>query len=212
MRYNQSDQFGQFHRIALLGGTFNPVHVGHIAMAKAVLKWNPALEQVVLMPNHIPAYKDENAVADGEKRLHMLELAAKHLPKVSVSDMELKRDGYTYTVDTLTQIKKSNPGLQIVFVIGDDSLFQLSGWHEFEKLADLCEILVVARDEEQEKIETYIHDFCTKYPAFSIAYVEMPKVQVSSSEIRKRLANHLTVTGMVPDEVLKYIEQQNLYR
>lgn len=205
-------KFEQFHTIAILGGTFNPVHVGHVAIAQAVLRTRSEVEQLVCMPNHIPAYKEEAAIVDGSIRMDMLRLAMAQIPKVSVSDFELKRDGYTYTVDTFTRLKQLYPKLTIEFVIGDDSLFQLHKWYEFERLADLCEILVVARGEQRDTIEAYIREFCTKYPAFRISCVEMPQVPVSSSEIRERIATEESIQGLVPDDVLRYIEAHALYK
>lgn len=203
--------FQQFHKIALFGGTFNPVHIGHIQIAKTILNRYPELEQLIFMPNHIPAYKNQKDVADGDMRLAMLLLAAKDLPKTMVSDMEIKRKGYTYTVDTLAQIRKKNPNLEISFLIGDDSLFHLHMWHEFEQLAGLCKILVVARGENRLAIETYIRQFCDRYPGFSINYVEMEKVNVSSSIIRNRIANGESIEGLVPENVWQYIKEHDLY-
>jgi len=149
---------------------------------------------------------------DGSMRMDMLRLAMAQIPKISVSDFELKWDGYTYTVDTFTRLKKLYPKLTIEFVIGDDSLFQLHKWYEFERLANLCEILVVARGGQRDTIETYIRRFCTKYPAFHISYVAMPPVPVSSSEIRARIAKGESIQGLVPDDVLQYIEAHALYK
>ena len=205
-------KFEQFHTIAILGGTFNPVHAGHVEIVQAILKARPEVEQLVCMPNHIPAYKEKAAIVDGNMRLDMLRLAMNQIPKVSVSDFELKRDGYTYTVDTFTRLKQLYPKLTIEFVIGDDSLFQLHKWYEFERLAELCEILVVARGEQRDTIEAYIGEFHTKYPAFRISYVEMPQVPVSSSEIRTRITKGESIYGLVPDDVLQYIEAHALYK
>ena len=205
-------KFEQFHTIAILGGTFNPVHAGHVTIAQAILRPRPEVEQLVCMPNHIPAYKEKAAIVDGSMRLDMLRLAMNQLPKVSVSDFELKRDGYTYTVDTFTRLKQLYPKLTIEFVIGDDSLFQLHKWYEFERLAELCEILVVARGGQRDMVEAYIRTFCTKYPTFRISYVEMPQVPVSSSEVRARIAKGESVQGLVPDKVLRYIETHALYK
>lgn len=205
-------KFEQFHTIAILGGTFNPVHAGHVTIAQAILRTRPEVEQLVCMPNHIPAYKEKAAIVDGSMRLDMLRLAMNQLPKVSVSDFELKRDGYTYTVDTFTRLKQLYPKLTIEFVIGDDSLFQLHKWYEFERLAELCEILVVARGGQRDMVEAYIRTFCTKHPTFRISYVEMPQVLVSSSEVRARIAKGESVQGLVPDKVLRYIETHALYK
>ncbi len=205
-------KFEQFHTIAILGGTFNPVHAGHVTIAQVILRTRPEVEQLVCMPNHIPAYKEKAAIVDGSMRLDMLRLAMNQLPKVSVSDFELKRDGYTYTVDTFTRLKQLYPKLTIEFVIGDDSLFQLHKWYEFERLAELCEILVVARGGQRDMVEAYIRTFCTKYPTFRISYVEMPQVPVSSSEVRARIAKGESVQGLVPDKVLRYIETHALYK
>lgn len=205
-------KFEQFHTIAILGGTFNPVHAGHVTIAQAILRTRPEVEQLVCMPNHIPAYKEKAAIVDGSMRMDMLRLAMNQLPKVSVSNFELKRDGYTYTVDTFTRLKQLYPKLTIEFVIGDDSLFQLHKWYEFERLAELCEILVVARGGQRDMVEAYIRTFCTKYPTFRISYVEMPQVPVSSSEVRARIAKGESVQGLVPDKVLRYIETHALYK
>lgn len=202
----------QFHTIAILGGTFNPVHIGHLVIAETILQQAPQIEQLVFMPNHIPAYKEQKKIADGRHRMEMLSLAAKELPRSCVSDLELKREGYTYTVDTLQEIKQHRPGLQIYFVIGDDSLFHLHTWHNFEQLAELCRFLVVAREENKNAVLSYVEQFCTKYPAFSISYVEMEKIPVSSSEIRKRLKLGQSVEGLLPETVAAYIETYNLYK
>lgn len=202
----------QFHKIAIFGGTFNPVHVGHVAIVQAILDARPDLDQLVCMPNHIPAYKEKTEIVDGSLRTEMLRLAMAQIPKVSISDFELKRDGYTYTTDTLTRLKQMYPKLAITFVIGDDSLFQLHNWYEFERLADLCEILVVSRKQSQDAIEEYIRVFCRQYPAFAITYVEMPQVPVSSSRIRTRIAKGESIQDLVPDKVLQYIEAHALYK
>ena len=206
------NSFEQFDTIAILGGTFNPVHVGHIEMAKQVLIQYPDIEQLFLMPNHLPAYKDGTQLVSPKDRLSMLFLAVSGIDKVSVSDFEIIQDGYTYTVCTLRQILKKKPTLKIYFVIGDDSLFSFRKWFEYKEILKLCEILVIARDESKIEIEKYIASFKNELAYAKFSLVDMEKISVSSSEIRNNCFEGKSISGMVPKNVCTYIEEHNLYK
>lgn len=208
----QEHPFQQFHTIAILGGTFNPVHVGHIEMAKQVLKQYPDIEQLFLMPNHLPAYKDGDELVPARDRLAMLSLAVSGIERINVSEYEIVREGYTFTVDTLRRIKAENESLRIYFIIGDDSLFSFHKWYQFEEVMKLCRILVFAREESREQVKQYIADFSARYPYAEFEYVEMPQVPVSSSEIRACCKAGKDITGMVPERVQRYIEEHGLYK
>lgn len=204
--------FQQFHTIAILGGTFNPVHVGHVEMAKHVLRKYPDIEQLFLMPNHLPAYKEDDELVSKQDRLAMLSLAVSGMERVSVSSFEIVQDGYTYTANTLRQIREQNKDLTIYFIIGDDSLFSFHKWYQYEEVMKLCNILVIAREEGAEKVKQCISEYNARYPYAEFAYVEMPHVPVSSSDIRRCCQNGEDITGKVPEPVRAYIEKHQLYK
>ena len=124
------DIFKQSGCIGILGGTFNPVHIGHIMLADKTIEQYPDIEKIVIMPNNLPAYKNSHELVDSKHRIRMLELATEDRDYVSISDLEIKRGGATYTIDTLREIKNINPSLKIYFIIGADSLFQFEKWRE----------------------------------------------------------------------------------
>ncbi len=208
----QEASFGQFHTIAILGGTFNPVHVGHVEMAKQVLKQYPDIECLYLMPNHLPAYKEDDALVSEKERLEMLSLAVTGMERVRVSSFEIVQDGYTYTANTLRQIREKNENLTIYFIIGDDSLFTFRKWYQYEEVMKLCRILVIARNESKEKIKQAMDELLEQYSYAELAYVEMEQIPVSSSEIRACCQKGKDITGMVPESVRLYIEEHQLYK
>lgn len=209
---NFHSDFKQFHTIAILGGTFNPVHVGHIEMAKQVLAQYSDVEQLFVMPNHLPAYKDKTELVAASDRLTMLSLAFEDIAGVSVSDFEIVQDGYTYTVNTLRQILNLNQHLKIYFVIGDDSLFSFRKWYQYKEILKLCEILVIARGESEQAVKKFIEDFVKELPYARFSLVKMPKIQVSSSEIRNRCHAGKDIKGLVPQSVQLYMEEHRLYK
>ena len=142
-------------KIGILGGSFNPVHNGHLELAKQALE-QFALDQIWLMPNHIPAYKKWDRSVTNEDRLHMVELAVKDHDGLRCSDLELQRGGVTYTVDTLAQLHEQYPDTEWYFIMGGDSILAFDSWREPDRILSLSKLIVTTRDQIQaEDIEIW---------------------------------------------------------
>ena len=133
-------------KIGIMGGTFNPIHAGHIEIADAAYK-QFELDEVWFMPNHIPAYKSDKDIISGEHRLNMISLAIKDYSYFKTSDFELKREGKTYSYETFTLLKDEFPDACFYFIMGADSLFYFDKWVHPEIIIDKTDILVASRDE-----------------------------------------------------------------
>lgn len=207
--------------IGIMGGTFNPIHMGHIEIAKSAYE-QYHLDEVWFMPNHIPAYKSEDAIVSGEERLNMVRLAIENLPYCKASDFELKREGNTYTVDTLKLLKQQYPDDNFYFIMGADSLFCFDKWRSYEEIPDYAILLIAPRDEKSkqdvyEKIQLF--NDCFNKECFYL--IECKEIPCSSSQIRdiiKTENNQNTEMNsktdeliFLPEPVKKYIYSHNLY-
>lgn len=132
-------------RIGIMGGTFDPVHNGHLLLGRQA-RSEYGLDEIWYMPSHIPPHKKDHRITDGKDRLAMLELALEGIPFFSVSDFEMKREGNTYTAQTLELLKEEYPEDKFYFIIGADSLFQLETWYHPEKVMELTSLLVSGRE------------------------------------------------------------------
>ena len=173
-------------KLGIIGGTFDPIHYGHIGCAEAAANAFD-LDEVWFMPANHPNFKQDRDVNDITYRLKMCELAlsAYGNEKFKVSDLEAHRDGVTFTSETLEILKNDYPDTELYFITGTDAVFALPSWHNFEKVLELATVIAVTRkgyhepNEEQEK-------FLEKY-ADSIKVVEADVINISSSQIRQRL-------------------------
>lgn len=207
----------EYNKIAILGGTFNPVHNGHVMMAKTVLEQVEELELLVILPNNLPAYKNASAMIDTKHRVRMLELAfgSKNFysygKNVAVSTLEIDRGGVTYTIDTLNHIKSMSNDIDIYFVIGADSLFTIRKWYQFTEVLKKCKLLVLARDCNNEELEQCKKELEMDFPYASIRILVNEEVKVSSSNLRDMVATKKDISQMVPDTVNEYIKANHLY-
>ena len=193
---------GQAGRIAVFGGTFNPPHAGHIACVRiALAEFGSRIDRVLVVPSNEPYYK-EAAFATAEERLEMCRLAFAGMPKVEVSDIDIVRGGFTYTVDTLDDVKaRYSPADRPVFILGADSFASLSWWKDSESLLREATFLVIPRGE-----------VCgTDAEGGDIWVAEEVAPQLSSTGIRERIARGESVSEDVPEAVLWYIRSRNLY-
>lgn len=208
-------------KIGIIGGTFNPIHNGHIGIAKAAYD-QYALDEIWFMPNHIPAYKNENEVLSGELRMDMIRLAIQNYPHFYLSDYELKRTGKTYTYQTLEKLSVDYPGNSFYFIMGADSLFYFEQWKHPETIVKRAKILVALRDDKG------IHEVKEKISALSRIYgndifyfIKTSGYDCSSSRIRDAIFHNrdhlLSVDEFssrynIPKEVYHYIKKRNLYK
>lgn len=197
-------------RIGIMGGTFNPVHMVHLILAEnAYRTWE--LDEIMMLPNGDPPHKTNIKVTPAADRLAMLQLAVKDIPYFHVSEMEIKRQGYSYSSVTLAELKKSHPDTDYYFIMGADSIFQIESWHEPATVMDNCIILAATRDHTPAaRLNAQIDYLREKYGA-DIRLMDIPDLELSSSEIRRRVKNHQPIRFMVPDPVKEYIENHQLY-
>ena len=206
-------------RVGLLGGTFDPIHVGHLALARAAIV-ALRLDRVVLLPTGQPWQKPGLTTA-GADRLEMARRAIAGDARLSVDDLELRRPGRTYTIDTLAQLRAAH-GAQplLAWVMGSDQLRNLPSWRRWRELFDHAHLAVTQRervplsglpDEVEALVAERGADALPDAPAGSIVFFRMPPVPVSATAIRAQLASKQRPDGLVPPSVLDYIDQHHLY-
>jgi nicotinate-nucleotide adenylyltransferase len=196
-------------RIGILGGTFNPPHIGHLVCAQEALT-QLGLDRVVLMPVGVPPHKEAPEDPGAEHRLEMCRLATAKDERLAVSRLELDREGASYTVDTLRSIHESAPGDDLTFIVGGDMAYSLPTWREPEAVLKMATLAVAERsgtrrtDIEQRLAELGAAD--------RVRFFDMPRLDISSSDIRRRVREGRPIRYLVPDEVVQYIGAQGLYR
>jgi nicotinate-nucleotide adenylyltransferase len=199
-------------RLGILGGTFDPVHYGHLLLAETARE-QCRLDQVWFLPASIPPHKQGHELSAVEQRIEMLELAVAGDPAMIVSRLEADRGGVTYTVDTLAALAAEDARRELLFLMGADSLADLPNWREPERICQLA-ILAVVRRAGQEVDYTRLAELVPpeRIELFRQHQVEMPLVELSSHEIRERVARGQSIRYRTPRAVEKYIESLELYR
>ncbi len=191
--------------IALFGGTFNPIHNEHLRLIKH-LSGLSFLDKVLVMPTHVPPHKTFDYLADDIDRLNMCRVATENIPKVRVSDLEIKRSGKSYTFYTVSALKEEYKNDEIFVVCGGDMAITLDSWYKFDQLKELCTFLVVDRPgTDTDKLRNHIKNL--KENGAKVEYTICPTKDVSSTMIRNNGLN----TSFVPQKVLQYIKEKGLY-
>ncbi len=198
-------------KLGVLGGTFDPIHNGHIMMAEEASAYL-GLDEVIFIPAGQPRFKEGEPVTEAAHRLRMVELAIEGKPSFRLSAMEIERGGVTYTVDTLRELKRRlKPQDELYFIMGWDSLQELSLWHSPSELISLCKLAVVPRPgfpkPDLALLEEQIAGLKQR-----VIMLDKPVIQISSSEIREKIKNGIGISGLVPDAVADYIYAHDLYR
>jgi nicotinate-nucleotide adenylyltransferase len=194
-------------RLGVFGGTFDPIHLGHLRAAETALE-GLALDRVAFVPAGIPPHRAEPS-SSALDRYAMTELATAGHPRFAVSDIELRRDGPSYTVDTVAGLRKESPDAEVFVIVGSDTFPEMSTWKEHERLLALCTVAVVARPGEAAPASRGRSD---GEPPKGVARVEGPGLAISASEIRDRVRQRKSVRYLVPDAVADYITKRSLYR
>lgn len=193
-------------RIGILGGTFNPIHIGHLILAEEVRE-KLLLGKIIFVPAYQPPHKDNSDIASAPIRLAMVKTAIKGNKYFSVSDIEIKRDGRSYTIDTLREFKKLYPQDELYFIIGSDLLKYLDDWKDWDEIVKMVRFIVATRPGYPlEEISTYIASRQT-----GASTVAIRAVDVSGFEIRKAIKEERSFRYLVPDSVFKYINRRKLY-
>ncbi len=196
-------------RIAIFGGTFNPIHNGHLNVIENVLKeLEPA--KLILMPTHIPPHKAVKDLASDEARLEMCQLVASLYENVEVSDFELKSEGKSYTVTTMEHLKSSYPDDDLYFVMGSDMLNTFLSWVKPDRIMKLCTLVCVCRSEADRK-QSEANAGKIREVGGSCILIDCEAVEASSTEIRADLIAYNTSFGRIPESVEHYILEKGLY-
>jgi nicotinate-nucleotide adenylyltransferase len=187
----------------VMGGTFDPVHHGHLVAASEVAVLF-GLDEVVFVPTGQPWQKTHRFVSPAEDRYLMTVIATASNPRFTTSRVDIERGGPTYTIDTLTDLKRQRPDAELFFITGADALEQIVGWRDNERLFELARFVGVTRPGYQ------LADH--HLPEGVVSLVEVPAMAISSTDCRERVGRGMPVWYLVPDGVVQYIEKRGLYR
>ena len=193
------------NKIGLLGGSFNPIHKAHIELALKALEQLP-LKHVELLPAGQPWQKDSLEVSK-EHRLAMLKIAAKNHPQIKFNTMEIERGGPTYTIDTVKQL---DPNIDYYWLMGTDQLQNFSTWTGWQDIMQKLTLVVAKRPDFPSDIPQQMVK--AQLPGKEIIQISFDEMDISSTEVRQRLANGQDVSDYVDSDVLKYINEHNLYK
>jgi nicotinate-nucleotide adenylyltransferase len=200
-------------RLGIFGGSFDPVHYGHLLLAESARE-QARLDEVWFVPAAVPPHKQAKTLSDDRHRVEMLQLAIGGHKAFQVSEIELQRGGASYTFETLEQIHAQRPSDDLFFLMGGDSLRDLSTWRNPQRICELASILVVHRPDalvpDWEVLRAMMS--AERFAAAPPMVVEMPLVDFSSTDIRARVAQGRSIRYRLPPAVEKYIETQRLYR
>jgi nicotinate-nucleotide adenylyltransferase len=194
-------------RIGVMGGTFDPIHNGHLVAANEVRHLFD-LDEVVFVPTGRPWMKDARSheISDAEDRYLMTVVATASNPRFSVSRIDIDRPGPTYTRDTLSELRsRRDPADEFLFITGTDALAQILSWHKPEELFELAHFVGVTRP-------GYHLELDARFPEGAVSLVEVPALAISSSDVRARVASNAPVYYLVPEGVVQYIDKRRLYR
>ncbi|MBO5148793.1 MAG: nicotinate-nucleotide adenylyltransferase, partial [Anaerotignum sp.] len=209
---NEIANFRDCQSIAIMGGTFDPIHNGHLVTAEAV-RHRFKVDRVVFMPAGQPAHKANKKVTHNEHRYLMTVLATMRNENFEVSRIEIDRPGATYTIDTIEELKKiCRPDVRLYFITGADAIHQIMTWKQPERLLTLCDFVAVTRPGyDRAKLFEDIGEIREKY-ASRIHYMEVPALAISSSDIRDRAQKGEPIKYLLPQEVEDYIHKFGLYQ
>lgn len=200
-------------RLGIYGGSFDPVHYGHLLLAECCRE-QLQLDEVWLLPAAVPPHKQSRERASGKSRLEMLELALSGHEQLRASPLEIDRGGVSYTVETLTEIRAQQPATSLFFLMGADSLADLPTWREPARICELALPVVVRRGGAAEPDYSVLQPLVApaRLQEIQAAQVQMPLMELSSTDLRRRSALGHSLRFRTPRAVEKYIETQRLYR
>jgi nicotinate-nucleotide adenylyltransferase len=212
-------------RLGLLGGTFNPIHLGHLRGAEEAREAF-GLEKVFFIPAAVPPHKNERIEVSPANRLEMVRLAIRDNPAFSVSDVELSREGKSYSIETVLYFRKHYPEAEVFFVVGVDSFLEVTTWKQYQDLFSLSHFVVLNRPGSRRCKLTDLtpHEFWAIFhlgknadqwvhgpSGLSTYFLDEPLLDISSSEIRERIQTHRSIRYMMPERVEAYIRKNGFY-
>ena len=198
-------------KVSILGGTFDPIHYGHLVTAEAVMH-EYQIDQVLFIPSGQPPHKTEGQVTPADHRYLMTLLATETNPRFFSSRIEIDRKGYTYTIDTIRELKEMYPGSEIYFITGADAFSNILSWKNPELLLSSCHFVAATRPGySRAKAAPQIEALMDRH-ADTLHYLEVPALSISSSEIRARVKEGRPIKYLLPETVENYIYKHGLYQ
>ena len=188
-------------KVGLFGGTFDPIHHGHLITAQSVKEIRD-LEKIIFIPAYISPHKTDAKPSSPEDRLNMIEFAVENIPFFDYSDIEIKKGGISYTVDTLRELKKKYDKLELI--IGYDNIFTFHTWKEPDEILKLADLIVLKRK------SSHPPQFEDKY-YHQAMFVQTRGIEISATDIRERVKNEMPINFLVPPAVMEYIYNHKLY-
>ncbi len=188
-------------KVGIFGGTFDPIHLGHLITAQSVKELRN-LEKIIFIPAFISPHKSDAKTSSPKDRLTMIKLAVENIPFFDYSDMEVKKGGISYSVDTLRELKKKYDKLELI--IGYDNIFSFHTWKEPDEILKLADLIVLKRK------SSHPPQFEDKYYHQAV-FVQTRGIEISATDIRERVKNSLPINFLVPPAVMEYIYKQKLY-
>lgn len=200
----------RMYRLGIMGGTFDPIHNGHLVAAEQA-RSDLTLDAVVFMPAGSPAFKQNKGVSAAEDRYAMTLLATADNPNFLVSRYEIDRAGITYTVDTLSGLRELYPSnVELYFITGADAIMEVIRWHNAEKIGELATLVAATRPGyDLDRASDLIDESGMN---FDVIYLEVPALAISSSYLRARVKNQKSIRYLVPESVLGYVQKSQLYQ
>lgn len=198
-------------RIGILGGTFNPVHLGHLFMAEhARIEMN--LDMILFIPTGVPYMKNNKEILPSDIRMQMLELSITSNPYFATSDIEIKRKGNTYTYETLEELHKNYPNAELFFIVGADCLFTIEHWYQPQRIFDNCILLTANRNDVPQKDLFEKKQFLEDTFQARVILLNVPQMDISSTKVRENIKSGKSIRYMVSDNILDFILQNNYYQ
>ncbi len=198
-------------KVGIIGGTFNPIHLGHLILAEYAYE-EYQLDEILFIPSGISYFKDPKTVLDKKTRITLTGEAIEDNPHFALSTIETDRPGNSYTYETLEELKAQNPNVQYYLIVGADTLFQLESWKNPESIMKNAIILVAARkDQGTDILKEKANEIMDKYQS-TIRILTFPMIDISSTEIRERIKAGKSIKYMVKEQTEKYIIKNHLYR
>lgn len=197
-------------KIGIMGGTFNPIHNGHLILSEYV-KEEEKLDKIIFIPAGEPPHKTDKNILSSNHRKKMVDLAIKNNNDFISSNIEIKNKGLSYTIDTLNILEGIYENSQLNMILGADSLINLKTWKNYQEIIDKVKILVVGRfGKDEEKLNQIIKDLNIESNG-CIKKIDTPLVEISSTRIRQRVRNRKSIKYLVPEDVENYIIDNSLY-
>lgn len=195
-------------RLGIFGGTFDPIHLGHLIIAEE-LRYRLRLDRILFLPAARPPHKTDRLISSDRDRTAMVEMAVGDNPRFGISYVDLEREGLSYTADSLEIISRSFPSQEIYFLMGQDSLRDLPNWHDPNRIARQARLGVALRPGVQVDVEGIVRQ--VPDAAGRIELIDVPLIQIASRLIRQRVRDGAPITYQVPEEVESYILRHRLY-